>query len=69
MTDKQYFDAILRGHFRYWEMLGNLRGNQNHQEDNLRWLTGDINHTYFTGKIEKEPLIQRMKDGEIPDNL
>ncbi|MDR0928691.1 MAG: GNAT family N-acetyltransferase [Oscillospiraceae bacterium] len=50
-------------------MLGNLRGNQSHQEDNLRWLTGDINHTYFSREIEVDAVIKRMKDGEIPDNL
>ena len=69
MQNKQYFDSILRGHFLYWDMLGNLRGMKNHREDKLRWTSGDITHTYFTGSVEIDDVIRRMKDGEIPKNL
>ena len=69
MTDKQYVDIITRGYFLYWDMLGNLRGLENHKENGLRWLTGDINHTYFTDNCDAEGIIRRMKAGDIPKNL
>ncbi|MCL1807485.1 MAG: GNAT family N-acetyltransferase [Oscillospiraceae bacterium] len=69
MTNKQYADAITRGHFLYWDMLGNLRGNENRKEDGLRWMTGDIFYTYYAQTSDAEGIVRRMKDGEIPKNL
>lgn len=69
MTSEQYFDAIKCGHFLYWDMLGNLRGMKNHKEDNLRWLTGDIDFTYFTEAAQIDDVVKRMKEGVLPKNL
>ena len=69
MTDIQYIDTINRGHFLYWDMLGELRGMNNHKEDNLRWLTGDISHNYYCEADDAQNIIGRIKNGEIPKSL
>ena len=69
MTKIQYFDEIKRGHFLYWDMLGNLHGVVNHKEEKLRWLTGDINFSYFADGVEMDDTIKRMSSGEIPKSL
>jgi GNAT superfamily N-acetyltransferase len=69
MTNKQYIDAINRGHILYWDMLGELRGMSNHKEDDLKWLSGDIYYNYFNNKADFENVIQRMKNDEIPKTL
>ena len=69
MKNERYADTIMRGHFLYWDMLGNLCGIENHKEDNLQWLTGDISHTYFTSNVGVENTAERIKRGEIPANL
>ena len=69
MNCNQYTDTFKRMNFLYFEMLGNLRGNKHHIEDNLRWLSGNINFIYFVGDIEIAELVKRMKDGEIPNIL
>jgi len=55
--------------FLYFEMLGNLRGNEHHIEDNLRWLSGNINFIYFVGDMEITELVKRMQNGDIPNIL
>lgn len=69
MSDNSYNEMIMRGHFLYWDMLGQLSGIENHQEEKLRWLTGDINYTYFTDTSEINELVARINKGEIPNNL
>jgi GNAT superfamily N-acetyltransferase len=69
MTDIKYIDAIMHGHFLYWDTLGNLRGIENHKEDGLRWLSGDVYWNYFTDTSDADIIIQRMKNKEIPNNL
>ena len=69
MTDEQYIDAIGRGHFLYWDMLGNLRGMTNHREGNLRWLSGEIYYNYYCDADTVESVVQRMISNEIPRNL
>lgn len=69
MTSRQYIEAITKGHFLYWDMLGNLKGIENHKEDELCWLTGDVEHTYFTGNVDVERIAKRIKNAEIPANL
>ncbi len=69
MTNKQYAEIIMKGHFLYWDMLGGLRGMENHKENHLRWLTGDIEYTYFTGNADLYDTVKQMKNGEIPANL
>jgi len=69
MNHNQYIDIINRMNLRYFEMLGNLRGNENHKEDNLHWLTGNIAYIYFVGKVEVDEIIMRMRTGEIPKTL
>jgi len=69
MENNQYTDTFKRMNFLYFEMLGNLRGNEHHIEDNLRWLSGNINFIYFVGNIDITELVQRMKNGEIPNIL
>ena len=69
MNHSQYIDIINRMNLRYFEMLGSLRGNENHKEDNLHWLTGNIAYIYFVGKVEVNEIIRRMKTGEIPQTL
>ncbi len=69
MTDKQYAEAIIKGHLLYWNMLGALRGIENHKEDGLRWLTGDVDYNYYCESADIDGIIQRMKNGKIPKNL
>ena len=69
MKCSYYTDTFKRMNFLYFEMLGNLRGNKNNIEDNLRWLSGNINFIYFVGDIEIVELVKRMKNGEIPNIL
>jgi GNAT superfamily N-acetyltransferase len=74
MTDKQYSDAIIRGHFMYWDMLGTLRGIEAHK-GNLCWLSGDIKYNYsvkFDGpdySKEAKEIVKQIRDQQIPDNL
>ena len=53
----------------YFEMLGSLRGNENHKEDQLRWLTGNITYNYYVGDAAVGEIVSRMRAGEIPANL
>jgi len=69
MNHNQYIDIINRMNLDYFEMLGNLRGNEKHKEVNLHWLTGNINYIYFIGEVEPDEVIRRMKDGEIPETI
>ena len=69
MNHHLYIDMINRMNLAYFEMLGNLRGNENHKEDNLRWLTGNITYIYFVGEVEVNAVIRRMKAGEIPETI
>jgi ribosomal protein S18 acetylase RimI-like enzyme len=69
MNYNQYTDTFKRMNFLYFEMLGNLRGNKHHIEDNLRWISGNINFIYFVGNIDIAELVQRMKNDEIPNIL
>jgi GNAT superfamily N-acetyltransferase len=69
MTNKQYADIINRGHLLYWNMLGKLRGIENHHEKGLRWLTGDVTYNYFVETSDTDDVVQRMKKKEIPKNL
>ena len=66
MTNKQYVEAITRGYFLYWDMLGKLRGIENRKENCLRWLSGDIDFNYYAETSDTDGIIQRMKNGEIP---
>jgi GNAT superfamily N-acetyltransferase len=74
MTDKQYSDAIIRGHFMYWDMLGTLRGIEAHK-GNLCWLSGDIKYNYSVKldgpdySKEAGEIVKQMRDRQIPDNL
>lgn len=73
MKDR-YVDWILHGHTLYWDMLGSMRGNNNHK-GNVCWLSGDVNFSYDLTVSEPEiseqikQIIQRIKSGEIPGNL
>jgi GNAT superfamily N-acetyltransferase len=69
MTDIQYIDAIMHGHFLFWDTLGNLHGIENHKEDGLQWLSGNVYYNYFTDTSDADNIIQRMKNKEIPKNL
>ena len=69
MENNQYTDIFKRMNLLYFEMLGNLRGNKHHIEDNLRWLSGNIDFIYSVGDIEITELVQRMKSGEVPSIL
>ncbi|MDR0325056.1 MAG: GNAT family N-acetyltransferase [Oscillospiraceae bacterium] len=69
MTDKQYSDMILQGHFLYWDMLSTLHGVESHNESNLRWLTGNINYNYYIGDVQVDDVAGRIKNGDIPNNL
>ena len=69
MDHNRYIDIINRMNLLYFEMLGNLRGNENHKEDNLHWLTGNITYIYFVGEVETAEIIRHMKAGEIPKTL
>ena len=69
MTNAQYIDSINRMNLLYFEMLGNLRGNENHKEDNLHWLTGKIDYIYFIGEVAVREIIGRMNADEIPETL
>ena len=69
MNYNQYANTFKRMNFLYFDMLGNLQGNKNNIEDNLRWLSGNIDFVYFVGDIEIAELVNRMKNGEIPSIL
>lgn len=69
MNHNQYIDVINRMNLLYFEMLGNLRGNEKHKEDNLHWLTGNIDYIYFLGEVEVDQIIRRMRADEIPKTL
>ena len=69
MNRNQYIDIINRMNLDYFEMLGNLRGNEKHKEVNLHWLTGNIDYIYFVGEVDADEVIRRMKDGEIPETI
>ncbi|MDR2569003.1 MAG: GNAT family N-acetyltransferase [Oscillospiraceae bacterium] len=69
MTDKQYINAIHNGHFLYWDMLGKLKGMNDHKENDLRWLTGEINYNYCCETTDTKTVVERMKNDEIPNNL
>jgi hypothetical protein len=69
MNDNRYIEIINHMNLLYFEMLGNLRGNENHKEDNLHWLTGNITYNYFVGDVEVNEVVRRMRIGEIPKNL
>jgi len=70
MKNKQlYIDAFNRMNFLYFDMLGNLHGNNNHKEENLSWLSGNIDFIFFIGDIEVDELVRRMRNGEIPGVL
>lgn len=74
MTDSQYVDYIVKGHMHYWDMLGNMRGNENHK-GNINRLSGDINYIYsanFNGPDyceEVEGIVRKIKNKQIPDSL
>lgn len=67
-------DAILRGHALYWDMLGEMRGNQNHKGA-LSFLSGDLHFAYDLVledgdyNLQVEQLIGRIAQKEIPDML
>ena len=69
MISKQYIDIINCMNFEYFEMLGNLRGNESHAEGNLYRLSGNINYIYCIGKVEVDVIIKRMMAGDIPDTI
>lgn len=69
MTSEQYVNLITSGHFLYWNMLGKLRGIENHNEDGLHWLSGDINFNYYTETADADLVVKRMQNDEIPKNL
>lgn len=69
MTKQQYREAIHDGYFLYWDMLGSLRGIESHNEDGLKWLSGDIEWNYATETADAESVVRRMREGSIPKNL
>lgn len=69
MTDKEYISLIEQGHLLYWDILGRLRGMENHREDTLRWLTGDVVFNYLTETSDVDMVLRRIKSGDIPKNL
>ena len=69
MTDEQCIDIIKQGHLQYWNMLGNLRGNDNHMEYGLKWLSGDIFYNYYADSSDVDSVLQRINSGEIPKTL
>ncbi|MDR2546146.1 MAG: GNAT family N-acetyltransferase [Lachnospiraceae bacterium] len=74
MSKSQYIEQIIAGHELYWDMLGNLRGNENHK-GNLSWLSGDINYIYkvkLNGpdyNADVSNVIAKLDNHEIPLNL
>jgi len=74
MTNKQYNDAIMRGHFMYWDMLGTLRGNEAHK-GSLCWLSGDITYNYAVKldgpdyENEVKEIVKKIENKQIPDNI
>jgi len=69
MNHNRYIDMINRMNLQYFEMLGNLRGNEKHKEAHLHWLTGNIDYIYFIGDVEVNEIIRRMRADEIPKTL
>ncbi len=74
MENTQFIDLIAQGHMLYWELLGNMRGVENHKGD-ICYLTGDIHYSYSTRiagpdcDAEIRRITGRIKNGEIPSNL
>jgi len=69
MKNENYVNLVNRSHLMYWDMLGKLRGIENHCSDGLRWLTGDVAYNYFTDTSDTDGVISRMRNNEIPKNL
>ena len=74
--NRDYFvKSISRGHHLYWNMLGNMRGNERHEDCGLQWLSGDIWYTYAvnfnSSGCEKQiiEIIEKIKNKQVPDNL
>ena len=65
--NKQYINIINRMNLDYFEMLGKLRSNKSHIENNLYRLSGNINFIYCIGKVETDEIIKHMMAGDIPD--
>ncbi|MDR0273654.1 MAG: hypothetical protein LBI27_10105, partial [Clostridiales bacterium] len=67
-------DNIIRGHESYWNLLGSIRGNENHR-GNVSWLSGEINYNYSVKLVgpdyakEAEEIVQKIKARQIPPNL
>lgn len=67
-------DYIIRGHECYWNMLGGMRGIENHR-GSLSWLSGDVNCIYsvkFSGldySKEVGEIAEKMRNGQLPDRL
>jgi len=67
-------DYVALGHNLYWNMLGNMRGVQNHT-GKVSWLGGDVSCTYhvkFDGLVYEEEVAEiarSIKAGEIPARL
>ena len=76
ITNIQCIDYIVCGYNHYWNMLGNMRGIQNHTENvDLNWLSGDVScayHIKFNGPdYEKEVanIAKKVKAGKLPGRL
>ena len=69
IDNNRYINIINRMNLLYFEMLGNLRGNIKHKEDNLYWLTGNITYIYFVGEVDVDKVVMRMRAGEIPETI
>jgi GNAT superfamily N-acetyltransferase len=74
MNEDKYISHIMQGHELYWNMLGNMRGNQNHTGD-ICWISGDLFYSYATKlkgtdyESHIEQIIGRIKSREIPRNI
>ncbi|MCL2772176.1 MAG: GNAT family N-acetyltransferase [Oscillospiraceae bacterium] len=74
LTDEQSIDYIVRGGD-YWQMLGSIRGSENHHQGNLSWVSGHVECAYSIKlegpdyNKEVEEIIRKVEDKEIPYRL
>ncbi|MBP7177089.1 MAG: GNAT family N-acetyltransferase [Thermoclostridium sp.] len=74
MDNEKFVNCIIKGHTLYWDLLGNMRGNNNHKSD-ICWLSGDISFTYsihLNGSAYRnqfDRIVHRIENKEVPNNI
>lgn len=74
MDNERLVHYIMKGHILYWDLLGDMRGNNNHKSD-VCWLSGDISFTYAVKlqgsdyRNQLDYIVNQIVNKEIPGNI